>query len=350
MLDNQSFLMKNLARGNRNLLILSLFCFLGGSAGVAYLIPHVRHVVSGKQTVSYQSLSQNWIAQQVSTPWGLQQNLRFSVQIPASSVEKAWIIEYKDSSSKPQHQCAVLFPLLQADGTVDSSVLIAVPDHKLATQLKQLQESHQSVTAHGEWATIRSRFENAYKQKTDVPAKLFQLSPMIELPWIFVTCTLFAALGLLGIFFFVRRSRDPLRHPGIRAIARQSDPIQQVAQFDTEMASPRYTSRSFWITEHWLVQRNWSGLEIIRLQDIIWAFGTGKPGNNPRKYKRIYIYTSDTAYHSVWVRQDEEQPILGQLAVLAPRALQGYTKELSKAWIRNRKKFTEAVLAGRPPV
>jgi hypothetical protein len=159
----------------------------------------------------------------------------------------------------------------------------------------------------------------------------------------------YLALGIgiplfgLCVYGFVRaiqRSRNPLKHPIMRALSRFGSPSDIAGQIDAELLADHPKMDGLHLTRNWLVQAASSSLAATRIDDIAWAYKqviqrrvNGVPAGK--------TYTAQIwDRHGVCITIAGSETFVNQTieaaARRAPWMLAGYNADLEKAWKSNR--------------
>ena len=150
---------------------------------------------------------------------------------------------------------------------------------------------------------------------------------------LFVVC-------VFGIARAIRRKRNPLKHPIMRALGRFGPPADIAAQIDAELLVDHPQVDRLHLTPHWLVQASSSSLTATRIDDIVWAYKLV----TQRRVNGVPAGKSYTAQiwdrHGVCITVAGSETFVNQAIESAvrraPWMLAGYNTDLEKAWKSNR--------------
>ena len=148
------------------------------------------------------------------------------------------------------------------------------------------------------------------------------------------------ALCVFGIARAIRRSRNPLKHPIMRALGRFGPPADIAGQIDAELLAEHTKVDRMHLTPHWLVQASPSSLAATRIDDIVWAYKqvTQRRVNGVPAGKTYTAQIWDR--HGVCITIAGSETFVNQAieaaARRAPWMLAGYNSDLEKAWKSNR--------------
>ncbi|HET7160149.1 MAG TPA: DUF6709 family protein, partial [Burkholderiales bacterium] len=145
---------------------------------------------------------------------------------------------------------------------------------------------------------------------------------------------------VFGIVRAIRRSRNPLKHPIMRALGRFGPPADIAGQIDAELLADHPKVDRLHLTPHWLVQASSSSLTATRIDDIVWAYKqvTQRRVNGVPAGKTYTAQIWDR--HGVCITVAGSETFVNQAiesaARRAPWMLAGYNTDLEKAWKSNR--------------
>jgi hypothetical protein len=159
----------------------------------------------------------------------------------------------------------------------------------------------------------------------------------------------YQALGigipLLGLCIFVivraiMRSRNPLKHPIMRALGRFGPPAEVANQLEAELQMDHPQVDRLHLTPNWLVQASSSSLAATRIDDIVWAYKqvTQRRVNGVPAGKTYAAQIWDRHGVCIGIAGSEEfvNQAIEAAARRAPWMLAGYNADLEKAWKSNR--------------
>jgi hypothetical protein len=161
-------------------------------------------------------------------------------------------------------------------------------------------------------------------------------------------CGALALLALWNLTRAVRRAVNPEAHPTYRALAVYGPGPSIIASVDGEVSNPACTKiAGAYITPHWLVQTSTFGVEVTRVDDLIWIY-------KKVTQRRVSFVPAGTTHAAVlWNRQGKSIEINGNelqvtdilmtVARQVPWIFVGYTADLEKAWQKNRAAMMQAV-------
>ncbi len=154
-------------------------------------------------------------------------------------------------------------------------------------------------------------------------------------------------ISIFGIVRAIMRSRNPLKHPIMRALGRFGTPTTIAEQIDAELLADHAKVDQLHLTPNWLVQATSSSLTATRIDDIVWAY-------KQVTQRRVNGVPAGKSYAAqIWDRHGVCITIAGSEAFVnqaiesaarrAPWMLAGYNTELEKAWKSNRAAVLESV-------
>lgn len=141
-------------------------------------------------------------------------------------------------------------------------------------------------------------------------------------------------------------------HPTWRAAARYGDPYLIGLELGLELTEPTVARvKSLTVTPHWLLRRRVYGLDLIRLDDVMWAYrlDTQHYVNGIKGARTIEVKIHTRAGGMLKVQAGREylgQQMLQKIQTCAPWAVIGYSSALESSWKRQRAEFV-AVVDGR---
>jgi len=192
--------------------------------------------------------------------------------------------------------------------------------------------------------------------RTRIIAEIEQDSPKLRgafLPYMLNTAgfrdggylALAMGIALFGVCVFgivraIRRIRNPLKHPIMRALGRFGPPADIAGQIDAELLVDHPKVDRLHLTPHWLVQASSASLTATRIDDIVWAYKQV----TQRRVNGVPAGKSYTAQiwdrHGVCITVAGSETFVNQAiesaARRAPWMLAGYNTDLEKAWKSNR--------------
>jgi hypothetical protein len=160
------------------------------------------------------------------------------------------------------------------------------------------------------------------------------------------------ALLLLAVWNLIRNIRrqiNPEAQPIYKALSAYG-PVQGiVGAIDAEVAGPGCVQvGKAIITPHWVLHAKPFGLDVVRLDDLIWMY------QKVTEHRTYFIKTGETYTALFWSRrgkaveiagkQPELTSMLAQVAHYAPWAMRGFTKDRDKAWRTNRQQVIQTVM------
>jgi hypothetical protein len=160
------------------------------------------------------------------------------------------------------------------------------------------------------------------------------------------------ALLLLAVWNLIRNIRrqiNPEAQPIYKALSAYG-PVQGiVGAIDAEVAGPGCVQvGKAIITPHWVLHAKPFGLDVVRLDDLIWMY------QKVTVQRTYFIKTGETYTALFWTRQGKaieiagKQPeitsMLAQVAHHAPWAMRGFTKDRDKAWRTDRQRVIQTVM------
>ena len=181
-----------------------------------------------------------------------------------------------------------------------------------------------------------------------------------------VAIILCAPLGLLAaynLFKASRRSADSSHHPIVKSLEKFGEPEQVAAAIDAECSSPTCTRMgTLTITDSWLMQQGTYGLQLRRMDDVIWLYRqvtqhrtNGVPTG---KTHSAQIRDRNGQIMAVQLKEQQVVELLQRLSQRVPWAITGFDKTMEQTWTKDRAAMIAAVdqrreqfmaQAGRPP-
>jgi hypothetical protein len=166
--------------------------------------------------------------------------------------------------------------------------------------------------------------------------------------------------GLLSVFCLfqvgiaVWRNSDPTRNPAYKTLAQYGSSPELVAQsIDSEIARSQAVSPidSITLTPSWLIRRKSFGLEIMKVDEIVWVYEKVSSASRDNRTKKFIILIWDAFGNAIEVDCGyKDEPALAFLKALReglPWANFGYTSELIDIYASKRGEMAAAVQARR---
>ena len=159
------------------------------------------------------------------------------------------------------------------------------------------------------------------------------------------------ALLLLAMWNFIRnfrRQMNPEAQPIYKLLSTYGPVQGTVGAIDAEVAGPGCVQvGKATITPHWVLHAKLFGLDVVRLDDVIWMY------QKVTEQRTNFIKTGETYTALFWTRQGKAIEIAGkqpevtsmlvQVAHHAPWVIRGFTKDRDKAWRTNRQQVIQTV-------
>lgn len=151
-------------------------------------------------------------------------------------------------------------------------------------------------------------------------------------------------LVLAGLYTYLSRSGNILKHPIMQGLSRFGDPQATLEQINSELmlSEQKSTFPGLSFTRNWLVYSMGNTFEAAKLDDIVWVY---------RQSVRNRYGTNH--YTHIWDRhgrllniQGKEQAVNEMIAAVltrAPWAIGGYSDDIKKAWNSSRQSFIATV-------
>jgi len=151
----------------------------------------------------------------------------------------------------------------------------------------------------------------------------------------------FALCGVVLLLRFSPRPTNPEATPGIFALASRGTPISVANHIEAEFRSDSRTftvgrTRSLMVSDTWLLHRRFSGLDLVSLDDVHWAFE-----RTTTHYNFWMPIGSDDALTlrlfngselSVPAFSGQVKPVLQEIDARASHISIGWTQELEQEW------------------
>lgn len=141
-------------------------------------------------------------------------------------------------------------------------------------------------------------------------------------------------------------------HPVWRAANRYGDPDAIGREIALELVDPAVARvKSLTVTRHWLLRQRVYGMDMVRLDEVMWAYRLDTQhyvnGIKGAKTIEVKIFLRSGAFLKVQAgREHLAQRMLEQIQSNAPWAVVGYSAALEAAWKNQRTEFF-AVVDGR---
>jgi len=146
-----------------------------------------------------------------------------------------------------------------------------------------------------------------------------------------------ALLALWSLLRGARRWRDPTCHPIVRELERYGEFVEVATSIEVELAEGVVKIGPFRITSSWLLHSEMSRLDVVRLDDLLWAFL--RRGRHPvlelrtRKRPRLWMQVSSS----------KADQVLGELAQRIPWVALGNEHEWRTLWKQGPEAFARMV-------
>ena len=167
-----------------------------------------------------------------------------------------------------------------------------------------------------------------------------------------------SALVWAGIFALVAlgaggalalRLPAPAKHPAWRRATTYGDPEAVQREIDSEvMAATTTRLHSLTITPHWLLRRRLFGLDLARLDDLMWAYRADTRhymnGIRTGKTVEVTLHLRDGRRWKLNARRIHvANAILDEIKKAAPWVQVGYSEELELAWEHGLESWIEEI-------
>jgi hypothetical protein len=145
-------------------------------------------------------------------------------------------------------------------------------------------------------------------------------------------------------------------HPTWRAAARYGDPYLLDLELGLELADSAVARvKSLTVTPHWLLRQRIYGLDLVRLEDVMWAYRLDTQhyvnGIKGARTIEVKVHTRNGTILKVKVgREHLGQRMLQQIQSCAPWAVVGYSAALEATWKSQRAEFITVVDGRRAAV
>lgn len=157
-------------------------------------------------------------------------------------------------------------------------------------------------------------------------------------------------IGVWNLQKVLKRRSAPELHPIAKSLTKLSDyPESTAAQIDSEVQSDinKFSLESLQITASWLLRQTRFGLDIMKLEQIVWIYEkvtqhrtNGIPTG--KTYAAIIINRQGESIEIPGNKQNVEQ-ILLEIINRVPWVLAGFSQELQNLWMSDRTKLFEVV-------
>ena len=152
---------------------------------------------------------------------------------------------------------------------------------------------------------------------------------------------LFALCGVVVLVRFLPRLTNPERTPGILALASRGAPISVTNHIEEEFRSDSRTftvgrTRSLTVSDTWLLHRRFSGLDLVCLEDVHWAFERTTTHYNfwmpIGRDDALTLRLFNGSELAIPAFRGQVKPILQEIDARAPHISMGWTQELEQEW------------------
>lgn len=147
-------------------------------------------------------------------------------------------------------------------------------------------------------------------------------------------------LMLIAIWNLIRggrRWRDPTRHPIVREVGRYGDFVETATAIELELAEGVTKIGPFRITKSWLLRSVFGQLDVVRIDDVLWAFL--RRGRHPVLEIRSRIRPRLLAQTST----SRSMAVLGELFSRVPWAALDDDREWRKLWKQGVEAFAATI-------
>jgi hypothetical protein len=160
-------------------------------------------------------------------------------------------------------------------------------------------------------------------------------------------CLLISAWNLQN---WLRRRNSPQLHPIAKSLSKISDsPEVAVAQIDAEVQSEsnKFTLGSLQITPSWLLRRKSFGLDIMKLDQIVWIYPKitqhKRNGVSTGTTYTAIIYDRQGKCLDISGRQQDVEQVIKIITNQVPWIIAGFSDELNKLWMSDRNQIFDYV-------
>jgi hypothetical protein len=160
---------------------------------------------------------------------------------------------------------------------------------------------------------------------------------------------IFGLVGLTAGAALMLRTPAPDRHPVWRRITLYGDPTIVSREIDREVESGASTTiQSLTVTPGWLVHRRMFGIDLARLEDVMWAYRSDTRyymnGIKTGKAVEVCVHLRDGSRWKLAAGgADAATAMLEAVAAVAPWTTIGYSDELKAIWTSGRGEWIAAV-------
>jgi hypothetical protein len=150
---------------------------------------------------------------------------------------------------------------------------------------------------------------------------------------------LLGALWVFGVFLLRRLAPD--RHPVLRALAPYGEPGEVRKQIEADFDGPTLRIGRLQLTRDWLLSvRSW-GLDVARVEDVVWAYKRVVRGEGASI--SAMICTRQGATFGIQGKDKDVDAMLKVLTECVPWALFGYDPRLDTFWSSEPQKLAAIV-------
>ena len=166
-----------------------------------------------------------------------------------------------------------------------------------------------------------------------------------EVMW-YVGTLVLAITGLAsiwGLFTFIQRNNDPLKHPILKRLARYGDPEIFISQVESELASSDNKIGKLNITQNYLVNSGGIGFNAMPFDKVAWVYKMIVKGRYNTKTYQAH-FKDVTGYEiMITAKENEVNQMLQAVASRAPWAIAGYSEDIKNTWNKDRQAFLAEV-------
>ncbi len=363
---HESFIFKQIQRGNRNLVIFSLFWIFFAVAGLIYKNNFFKHLFTSKITPP----SEVYELKDEQSSKG-----KF-VRLEANEIFNLFYVEYEqqEGSKSSQTDLAQFWAVMispSADKNiaavntpVEKKILIVkfdikdprVKDHLENTEFLELVGKAQRLEGELQpFPTYLKSYANKnFKDLPLVPVMLDTRNQRLDSYLTLGIGVLVLSAGFWGLYLAYRRSKDPSLHPISRAIAKVDTFDVVVNKIEAEMQRPDVNHIGpFTISKSWFFRKYLFGAHVLYLPDLVWVYKqvtqhrhNGIPSG---KTYELICWKRDGSKLALHTRKKQSDQVLEALIQKVPYVIYGFSEELKKTWASNRADMIAAIDAQRKP-
>lgn len=342
-----SFLIKNIERCNRNLMIVCVIVILAVLSGGLLSSKYLLNVVLGAKT-----LDQDTVA---FSNRSLADSMRNYVKINADEVYDTGAAYVRKSKYNVE--------------TVETKyVLLGIKDKLLLAEIgafSPIADGAKNVTLEGELTTIPPNVSEKVLEPlySEEPAVRSAVLPMIlkakgdfQTPAYIGIGIGAGVLLIAGICLWsaLKQSGNPENTSVVKSLAAYGSPSQVAAQIDYELAGQYEKVGSIYLLPTWIIKNNTFSVEVQHIENIVWMYKkVTKHSVNfipTGKTYEVVLHNSqgsEVSLNGTFMSEQKTEQMMERIYQRIPWVVAGYDDELISYWNSNKNGFIEDVRARR---